>query len=137
MTATIATRPDVALRRDSHHELEEIQAPEMFSFSAPGDCVAGILLSIDKVVVRGKMVTQYLVRLENSDKRVRFLATFDLSQKLQLKHVGRFIEVTFTGENKEVKKGDNYLREFRVRVAKVQDAAAHNNSVISDEDIPF
>ncbi len=106
----------------------------MFNFSAPGDCIAGTLLSIDKVIVKGKPVTQYLMRPDERDRRVRFLATYDLAQKLQPEHIGRFVEVTFTGENKEVKKGDNYLREFRVRVEK---ARAQNNSEITDDDIPF
>ena len=137
MTTTAATRPDVATRRDGHRELEEILSPEMFAFSAPGDCIAGTLLSMDRVIVKGKPIRQFIVRLEGSDKRVRFLATFDLAQKLQPEHVGRFIEVTFTGENREVKKGDNCLREFRVRVEKVQGVSVQNNPEITDEDIPF
>jgi hypothetical protein len=134
VTTSTATRLEVATRRDNHRELEEILAPEMFTFSAPGDCVAGVLLSIDKVTVKGKPVTQYLLRLEGSEKRVQLLATYDLGRKLQPEHKGLFVEITYVGDNREVRKGDNYLREFRVRVEK---ASTQNNPEITDEDIPF
>jgi len=128
---TTETRSDIATRHD-RHEMEEVLAPAMYTFNAPGDSVAGVLIASDKVIVRGKVVTQYLLRLEGSNKLAKILATFDLAQKLRPEHIGRFVELTFVGENKEVKKGDNYLREFRVRVEKAQ-----NNPEISDEDIPF
>jgi hypothetical protein len=100
MTIATAVRSEVATRRYSHRELEEVLAPEMFTFSAPGDCVAGVLLSIDKVTVKGKPVTQYLLRLEDSEKRVQLLATYDLDRKLQPQHKGLFVEITYIGENK-------------------------------------
>jgi len=114
--------------------MEEIVSPAMHTFSSPGDSIAGVLFSIDKVVVRGKTVTQYLLRLDGSDRRVKLLATYDLAQKLRSEHVGRFVELTFVGENKEVRKGDNCLREFRVRVERPR---AQNNPEITDEDLPF
>jgi len=130
--STVATRSDVTTRH-SGRELEEVLAPEMFSFTKPGETIAGTLLSIDTVTVKGKAVTQYLLRLDDG-RRVQLLATYDLGRKLQPQHMRRFVEITYIGENKEVRKGDNYLREFRVRVEK---ARAQNNPEITDEDIPF
>lgn len=133
MTTSTASRPDVAIRRDGR-ELEEVLAPEMFQFQTPGQSIAGTLLSIDTVTVKGKAVTQYLLRLDDN-RRIQLLATYDLGRKLQPGHRGRFVEITYVGENKEVRKGDNYLREFRVRVEKR--APVQDNPEISDEDIPF
>jgi hypothetical protein len=130
MTTTVP-RPKITTRHDGR-ELEEVLAPAMHTFNVPGDSIAGVLLSIDKVTVRGKTVTQYLLRPDGSEKRVKLLATYDLAQKLRPEQIGRFVELTFIGENKEVRKGNNCLREFRVLVAKAQ-----NNPEINDEDIPF
>ncbi len=101
MTATAAL-----LDRRNGRELEEILAPEMFSFTAPGETIAGTLLSIDSVTVKGKRVTQYRLRLDD-DRRIQLLATYDLGRKLQIEHIGRFVEIVYIGENKEVRKGDN------------------------------
>lgn len=131
MSTAVATRPDVASRHHSR-ELEEVLAPEMFTFAKPGEAIAGFLSSIDTVTVKGKPVTQYLLRMED-DRRVQILATYDLGRKIQRGHIGRFVEITYIGENREVRKGDNYLREFRVRVEK----ANQQIGPITDEDIPF
>lgn len=132
MSTAVATRPDVATRHNGR-ELEEILAPEMFSFTAPGETIAGTMLSIDTVTVKGKRVTQYLLRLDD-DRRIQLLATYDLGRKLQIEHIGRFVEIVYIGENKEVRKGENYLREFRVKVEK---AKIQNSHEITDADIPF
>ena len=131
MSTAVATRSDVAPR---HHgrELEEVLAPEMFAFTKPGEVIAGFLLSIDTVTVKGKPVTQYLLRMED-DRRFQLLATYDLGRKIQRGHIGRFVEIAYIGENREVRKGDNYLREFRVKVEK----ANPQSGPITDEDIPF
>jgi hypothetical protein len=131
MSTAVLTRPESATRHNGR-ELEEVLAPEMFSFTKPGETVAGVLLSIDTVTVKGKQVTQYLLRLDD-DRRIQLLATYDLGRKLQRQHVRRFVEITYIGENREVRKGDNYLREFRVRVEK----ASSQTGPIADEDIPF
>jgi hypothetical protein len=133
MSTAVSARPDVVTRHNGR-ELEEVLAPEMFSFTKPGESISGVLLSIDGVTVKGKQVTQYLIRLDD-DRRLQLLATYDLGRKVQRGHIGRFVEITYVGENREVKKGDNYLREFRVRVEKLR--AQQDNPEFTDEDIPF
>lgn len=119
---------------DRAEHMEEAQAPEMFSFVRPGDEVCGLLRRIEVVEVKGKKVTQYLVEVERG-RFVQFLATWDLQRKIRSEHRGGYIVVRFVGENKEVKKGDNYLREFLVKVEKGRREQA--NLEITDEDIPF
>lgn len=132
MSTVAATRPDVATRRDGR-QMDEVSAPVLFQFQAPKESIAGVLVSIDEVNVKGKPVTQYVLRLDDG-KRVQLLATWDLSRKIQREHLGRYIEIVYLGENREVKKGDNYLREFRVSVEKRN---AQNNHDITDADVPF
>ena len=132
MSTATDVRSDVGTRRNGR-ELEEVLAPEMFSFTKPGDAIAGTLLSIDTVTVKGKQVIQYLLRLDDG-RRIQLLATYDLGRKLQPQHIQRFVEITYIGENREVRKGDNCLREFRVCVEKIRQ---QNNPEITDEDIPF
>ncbi len=72
MNTATAMRQNITTKPDGR-ELEEILAPAMYTFNTPGDSIAGVLLSIDKVTVRARTVTQYLLRLDENDRRVKLL----------------------------------------------------------------
>ena len=111
-------------------EMEERKRPALFRFEQPNDQVSGHLVAVDQVTIEDKPVTQFIIRKMDGEF-ILINATWDVARKLHVGDKGRFIEITFLGENKAVKKGDNFLREFRVRVSKAAPLE------ITDEDIPF
>ena len=133
MTTAAAPRPSVVQDHQAG-EWVEILAPEMFTFTKPGEVIVGCLLSIDSVTIKGKTVPQYLLRTEDN-RRFQILATYDLGRKIERSHIGRSVKITYIGENRDVRKGDNCLREFRVKVKKSNPQS--QTGPIADEDIPF
>jgi hypothetical protein len=111
-------------------EMEERKRPALFRFEQPNDVVSGTLMAVDQVTIEEKPVTQFIIRQPDGEF-ILINATWDVARKLHASDKGRFVEITFLGENKAVKKGENYLREFKVRVSKGAPLE------ITDEDIPF
>ncbi len=118
---------------------ESLQIPEMMQWNKPGQHIAGKLISIARIEVRGKTVLQYLLSTGVKDPaRIKFLATYDLAQKLTSAHVGMLVRVKYLGEDESVKKGDNFMKVFDVHVKPDPNAPpARDGGPITDEDIPF
>lgn len=128
--------------------LTERKAPELFSFKAEGDVLDGILVRVDAISIKdktthqAKRVSQYTFRRENGDV-VKMLGTYDIDCKIIPADVGLFVEVVYVGENREVRRGDNYMKVFRVQVEERKSMAAAasgkftDGTEITDEDIPF
>lgn len=118
--------------------LVERPSPELFSFSTPGDFVKGVLSAIDRVEVKGKPTIQFTVDDAAENKTYKILGTYDLNQKIKKSDIGSFLQIVYKGENKEVKKGDNFLRMFGVAFEEKTHAATFTDgSQITDADIPF
>jgi hypothetical protein len=116
-----------------------LTTPEMQQWDKPGIQIAGKLLSIVSITIKGnaKPVLQYLLAT-GKDARLKFLATYDLAQKLTREHIGMLVRIKYLGEDETVKKGVNFMKVFDVHVRPDPDAAAHpDGRPISDEDIPF
>lgn len=115
----------------------EVKEPVMKQFTSPGQVVEGLLLSIQKVNVKGKSAVQYLCRDDQGDL-FTFLATYDIARKISRGHIGHAVRVEYEGEDSTVEVGNNKnkLRRFKVYVAK-QKEVAPDSLEITDDDIPF
>jgi len=118
---------------------EPLQVPEMIQWTKPGQVITGKLISVARIEVRAKSVLQYLLATGVKDPaRIKFLATYDLAQKLTSAHVGMLVRVKYLGEDETVKKGDNFMKVFDVHVKADPNAPpARDGGPITDEDIPF
>jgi hypothetical protein len=116
--------------------MQEVQAPEMFQFSKEKPSLEGVFLGTSRVTVKGKETVQYMLQ-DLDGRRFTFLATYDLSRKIQLAHVGHWMYVMYEGEDLEIKTQGSPMRKFRVAVDRNKEPGFGNVSPITDEDIPF
>lgn len=124
----------------------ERKAPELFQFKAEGEVIDGILIRVDPIMIKDKKtfqpkrVSQYTFQRTSGDV-VKMLGTYDIDSKVMPGDVGRFVEIVYVGENREVKRGNNFMKVFRVQVEDKPAANAGNKfndgTEITDEDIPF
>jgi len=134
--------PEGIVVENQKREMVERLAPELYRFEKVGEQVDGWLISADSVEITDKhtqekkRVLQYLIEADALGRRVQILATYDLARKIRREDVGRYIVITYMGENQQVKKGDNFLKEFRVEVEKSRTASGQGPE-ITDADIPF
>jgi len=98
-------------------EMQEIRGPEQFQFCDRTPQLAGVLIGISIVTVKGKDATQYMLQGDN-EKRYTFLGTYDLDRKIQAAHRGHFLVLTYEGEDHSVQTQGSPLRRFRVQVSK-------------------
>lgn len=112
----------------------EKKAPTQFTFTKVGTRLEGVLIGIQKVVVKGKQVVQYTFEKYNGGGRVTCLATADLAQKIERKDLGHPVIIELTGHRDDVVKNGNPMRVFDVRVDYDEGPGADH---ITDEDIPF
>lgn len=134
MVAPHSATPPTPQRRD----MQEVKAPEMFQFTQDNPRLEGVFLGLSRITVKGKETTQYM--LQDSDgSRFTFLATYDLARKIQPGHVGRWLSVTYEGEDSEIKTQGSPIRRFRVLVSKEKEPEFRNVHGLNttDEDIPF
>jgi hypothetical protein len=125
---------------------QRAEAPELFKFEKRGDQIIGVLNSISRIEIESQdnpgekqSVTQYLVTPEDG-KPVKFLATYDLLQKISRRMVGCKVRVTLLGEDERIRRGNNRMKVFDVQykgTLRAPDDAHANSGPITDEDIPF
>jgi hypothetical protein len=106
---------------------------------AQGEVVEGILLSVQPISIQNKPATRYIVSDENGEM-VSFLGTYQLNEKLRPADRGHKIIVRCEGEDVNVKRGDNCMKVFDVKVSRelvTKIAPSSINPEITDGDIPF
>lgn len=111
----MATAPAIPMR--PRREMQEVKAPEQFSFTETTRILNGVLIDIDQVTVRTKPTMQYTVQDEDR-RRFTFLATYDLQRKIQPAHIGHWMTITYEGEDHSIETQGSPLRKFRVQVSK-------------------
>jgi hypothetical protein len=127
-------------------EMEERREPALIKFTE-GECVEGVLLSIDRVQVGDphkpdapkKPVTKFTLDLGNGE-RASFLGSYDLVSKIRLEDRGHFVSVRYEGEDKTVSRNGNSLKRFKVLVSKNpirSGQALEDSTLITDDDIGF
>lgn len=116
----------------------EKTAPEQFKFEHVGSKLQGVLLGFQRINVKdretgtSKPVVQFTVRTGN--KKVTFLGTADLVQKIDSEDIGHPIYVEYTGQSSSVEKNGNKMREYKVMVDRETQG---DTSEITDADVPF
>jgi hypothetical protein len=121
---------------DSPLEMETREEPKFVNFSA-GDVVDGTLYSMERVTVRGNASIRYNV-LQDNGEMCAFIGTHQLNTKLRPSDVGHRVEIRCQGEDTMIKRGENCMKVFQVRVSKnAVRAAAGDGTEITDADIPF
>lgn len=120
--------------------------PKFYQFGPDGvregETLEGVLLRIDSIEKDGKKVPRFVFaegelhdgRFTPTGERFAFLATYDLAQKLLMGDTGHFVQVRYTGEDHSIRRGDNSMKRFDVRVSR---SAFVTSAGISDQDIPF
>jgi hypothetical protein len=112
----MATAPAQPIR--PRREMQEVKAPEQFSFVKQGQIANGILLSIEPVAVKGKQAMEYLFQAEGGG-RFTCLGTADLDKKLNPNMIGHFVEIRYeSDDNSFTKPGQNPMKVFKVMAAK-------------------
>jgi hypothetical protein len=129
-----ASRPGMNLTRR--------EAPKLFQFDARGVTVSGILRSCERIEINNdgklKKPIQYGIYNERERQEYKILGTYDINCKLRWpEDKGRYVEITFVGENQSVVRNGRALREFDVQVDEVAPAKPSDSLEITDEDIPF
>jgi hypothetical protein len=119
----------------------EIREESRFVKFKTGEVVEGVLFNIERVAVGNKPAVRYTVE-EDGGEFVSFIGTFQLNTKLRVTDKGHRVEIRCLGEDTTVKRGDNCMKVFDVRVSKelVKGAAipaAADGTEITDDDIPF
>jgi hypothetical protein len=120
-------------------KLVERPATELYKFTNNGEQIEGVLVAINKVEIEDadtkkmRPVIEYVLQMEN--KKVKFLGTWDLNDKLGRGDLGRFIVVTYLGEDKNVVKNGNHMKRYKVEVD--EQTKKRDDLTITDADIPF
>jgi len=123
-------------------EIEMIlrEPPPMIGF-VRGEVVEGVLLSVRRMPLKGKLVPRYLIERENGT-RVFFWGTYEINEVMKLGDLGHKISIVFIGEDATVGRGENKMKHFEVRISKepvrAGIAPAKGDLLeITDDDIPF
>ena len=124
-------------------EMEERKEPEFIRFNQ-GDLVEGVLMAVEKATIKGKPIARFTVRRADGSEAA-FIGTNQINRKLRLEDLGHRVEIVCTGEDQNVKRGDNCMKLFTVKVSKSKAAGVslpvrtEGDLVpeIGDDDIPF
>jgi hypothetical protein len=123
-------------------EMEEREEPKFIRFTT-GDVCEGVLVLIEKAIVNKRPAVRYTVRLDDGSE-VSFIGTNQLNRKLRAEDAGHAVEIICEGEDQNVKRGDNCMKLFKVKVSKKPMRGVSlpvrlpgEPVEITDEDIPF
>ena len=107
-----------ATQMPSRRQMQEVKAPDQFTFTKLGQTASGILLAIEPVPVKGKQAMEYLFQADGGG-RFTCLGTADLDKKLNPNLIGHFVEITYEKDNNSfTKPGQNAMKIFRVTASK-------------------
>jgi hypothetical protein len=116
--------------------MEMREEPHFVQF-VTGEMIEGTLLARDRVQVKGQAGVRYTVKLDNGTL-VAFLGTYQLNTKLRLDDLMHRVEIRSIGEDVMVKRGDNCMKVFEVKVSKDRVVAPSGDSPeITGDDLPF
>jgi hypothetical protein len=115
----MATAPAVGPQATKpRREMQEVKAPAQFQFTKIGQLAAGVLISIEPTLVKGKEALEYLFQTD-SGERFTCLGTNDLNKKLHPGHIGHMVEIRYDSDDNSFQKpGQSAMKVFRVQVSK-------------------
>lgn len=114
-------------------EMVEVEPPRLIQFST-GDCIDGLLVSIERLRLKDGFQLQYTVQ-EQEGNLVCFWGLTDLNRRLRPEHRGHWVSIRCEGEDTMVGQGDNRMKVFRVLVSKQK--ANENDLYITDSNVAF
>lgn len=118
--------------------METREEPKFVQF-ATGDVVEGTLVNMERIAVKDKPAIRYTVKRVN--EFLTFLGTYQLNTKLHREDLGHRVEIRCVGEDTMVKRGENCMKVFDVKVSRDPVSKARTDVIadteISDDDIPF
>jgi hypothetical protein len=118
--------------------METREEPRFIQF-VKGEVVEGVLLGIERMQVGGKPAVRYTL-MSDSGEMGAFIGTYQLNTKLRIEDKGHRVSILFVGEDQTVKRGENYMKLFEVKVSKERvtgQTVASAGLEITDADIPF
>jgi hypothetical protein len=129
----------MAVQTQTRQRWTERKLPNIFKFESTGEVLEGLLVQIRKTQTQGKPTLEYVI-LQADGQTQKILGTWDINSKIFLHDVGCVVQITYVGENRKVKRGENFLRVFRVLVrpaigGPAVSPASHHE--ITDEDTTF
>lgn len=117
----MATQPAIPMK--PRREMQEIKAPEQFQFTKTGQQLSGVLVMVelkeitDKSSGEMKQVPEYLI--QDGDRRYTCLAPADLQKKIQVSHIGHYVEIRYERDDSSFQKqGQSPMKVFKVQVSK-------------------
>lgn len=114
----MATAPATPISSKLRREMQEVKAPDQFSFTKQGQSATGILLSIEPVEVKGKQAIEYLFQAEGGG-RFTCLGTADLDKKLNPQLIGHFVDIRYERDDASFQKpGQSAMKVFKVTASK-------------------
>jgi hypothetical protein len=123
-------------------EMETREEPKFIRFTT-GDVCEGVLVLIEKAIVNKRPAVRYTVRLDDGSE-VSFIGTNQINRRLRSGDEGHKVEIVCTGEDPSVKRGDNCMKLFKVRVSKSRTTGVSlpvrtegDVPEITDDDISF
>jgi hypothetical protein len=133
--------------RGKERKLVERKSPELVQFDAPGVVVCGVIKSIMTVDVAEKdragnrtgkksRCVQYTFYNDLEKKFYKILGTYDINNKIGNDDIGLYCEISYIGENKDVGRNGNAMKEFHV-LFEERSVRFSDGTTITDEDIPF
>jgi hypothetical protein len=112
------------------------EEPRFVQFGT-GEIIEGLLVSIDRIQIKGKGAVRYTVQ-EDGGQLVAFLGTYQINTKLHHEDRGHRVSIKCIGEDVMVKRGENCMKVFEVAVStECIQAGAISTLEISNDDIPF
>jgi hypothetical protein len=111
---------------------KRIDAPTLVRFDEVGMILAGKLVAVQEVEVRGKMVVQYILH-DAAGKVSKFLGTADLESKLGPQHRFCDVRIKYLGVDPTISKNDNAMKIFDVLV---KEPPKRTEADITDDDLP-
>lgn len=114
----MATAPATPITNKPRREMNEVNAPEMFKFTRPGETLSGVLINIEPTTVNDKQAIEYMLQ-NDSGQRFTCLGTNDLNKKIQPAHIGHWLDIRYERDDTSFQKpGQSAAKVFKVLASK-------------------
>lgn len=111
---------------------KRVDAPTLVKFDEVGMILAGRLVSVHEVEIKGKSVIQYVLH-DPAGKVLKFLGTVDIESKLGPQHRFCDVRIKYLGVDPSISKNNNPMKIFDVLV---KEPARRSDGEITDDDVP-
>jgi len=115
--ATPSTASPLDRERALYGDMEERTEPKFIDWKQAGTSVSGVLMKIERIGMEdGGEVSRYTVLALDEGQEYSFLGTYQLDQRIRPSDLFKRIDVRYEGEDQNIRRGENAMKVFRVRV---------------------